>query len=31
MSCPYCNNETVHKNGNKYNKQRYICPESDKS
>ena len=31
MNCPYCNNETVHKNGNKYNKQRYICPKCSKS
>lgn len=31
MNCPYCNNETIHKNGNKYNKQRYICPKCGKS
>jgi transposase-like protein len=31
MKCPYCGNERVLKNGNKYNKQRYLCKDCHKS
>ena len=29
--CPYCNSKRINKNGNKYNKQRYICRNCKKS
>lgn len=31
MNCIHCNSEKVNKNGNKYNKQRYICLNCKKS
>ena len=31
MNCPYCDGSKVHKNGHKYNKQRYLCRECGKS
>ena len=29
--CPYCNGNRINKNGNKYNKQRYLCRDCHKS
>lgn len=29
--CPYCNSKRINKNGNKYNKQRYLCRDCHKS
>ena len=31
IKCPYCNSKRINKNGNKYNKQRYICNNCNKS
>lgn len=31
MKCPYCNSSHINKNGIKYNKQRYICRNCNKT
>jgi transposase-like protein len=31
IKCPYCDSEHVVRNGNKYNKQRYLCKNCHKS
>ena len=31
IKCPYCNSVRIKKNGKKYNKQRYICNDCNKS
>ena len=31
IKCPYCNSVRIKKNGKKYNKQRYMCNDCNKS